>query len=94
MLCDEWPGIEEFFEPGKEIIVIDSPEEVVAAIALHDEASRKQIGAAFHARALHDHTYAQRAADAEQAFRECLQRKKTAIVQSETGVTAMTGEVA
>ena len=94
MLCDEWPGIEEFFEPGKEILVIDSAEELVAEIALHDEASRKQIGAAFHTRALHDHTYAQRAADAEQAFRECLQRKKTAIVQSETGVSAMTGEVA
>lgn len=94
MLCDEWPGIEEFFEPGKEILVIDSPEEVVAAISLHDEESRKQIGEAFHARALRDHTYAQRAADTEHALRECLQRKKTAMVQSETGVTAMTGEVA
>jgi len=94
MLCDEWPGIEEFFEPGKEILVIDSAEEVVAAMALHDEASRKQIGEAFQARALRDHTYAQRAADAEQAFRECLQRKKTAMVQSAAGVTAMTGEVA
>lgn len=94
MLCDEWPGIEEFFEPGKEILVIDSPEEVVAAMASHDEASCKQIGEAFHARALRDHTYAQRAADAELAFRECLQRKKTAMVQSAAGVTAMTGEVA
>ena len=94
MLCDEWPGIEEFFEPGEEILVIDSPEEVVAAISLHDEASRKKIGEAFHARALRDHTYEQRARDAEQAFRECLQRKKTAMVGSAAGVTAMTGELA
>jgi spore maturation protein CgeB len=94
MLCDEWPGIEEFFEPGKEIIVIDSPEEVVAAIALHDQGSRQQIGHAFHARALRDHTYAQRARDAEQAFRECLQRKKSAMAQGAANVTAMTGELA
>lgn len=94
MLCDEWPGIEEFFEPGKEILVIDSPEEVVAAISLHDDASRKQIGEAFHARAVRDHTYEQRARDAEQAFRECLQRKKTAMVGSAAGVGAMTGELA
>jgi len=94
MLCDEWPGIEEFFEPGKEILVIDSAEEVVAALALHDEPKRKEIGQAFHARALRDHTYAQRAKDAEQAFRECLQRKKTSMVQSAAGITAMSGEVA
>jgi len=94
MLCDEWPGIEHFFEPGKEILVIDSPEEVVAAISLHDESVRKQIGRAFHARALRDHTYAQRASDAEQAFRECLERRKTSVVASAAGITAMTGEVA
>jgi spore maturation protein CgeB len=94
MLCDEWPGIEHFFEPGTEIIVIDSPEEVVAAISLHDEAARKHIGEAFHARALRDHTYAQRAKDAERAFRECLQRKNRSLAQSEHTATAMTGEVA
>jgi len=94
MLCDEWPGIEHFFEPGKEIIVIDSPEEVVAAISLHDEASTRQIGQAFRARALRDHTYAQRAKDAETAFGDCLQRKKTANVQSAPRLTVMTGEVA
>jgi spore maturation protein CgeB len=94
MLCDEWPGIEEFFEPGQEILVIDSAEEVVAALALHDEPRRKEIGQAFHERALRDHTYALRAKDTEQAFRECLQRKKTAMVQSAAGITAMSGEVA
>jgi spore maturation protein CgeB len=94
MMCDEWPGIGDFFEPGKEILVIDSAKEVVAALALHDGSSRRQIGLAFHARALRDHAYAQRAKDAEQAFRECLQRKKTAMVQSAAGIKAMTGEVA
>jgi spore maturation protein CgeB len=94
MLCDEWPGIEHFFEPGREIIVIDSPEEVVAAISSHDESARKQIGQAFHARALRDHTYAQRAKGAEHAFLECIQHHKKAVAQNPAGVSAMTGEVA
>ena len=94
LLCDEWPGIDDCFEPGKEIIVIDSPEEVVAAISLHDEVARRQMGEAFHARALRDHTYEQRAKDAELAFRECLKRKKTATIAGAAGIPAMTGEVA
>lgn len=94
MLCDEWPGIEHFFEPEKEILVIDSAEEVVAALASHDEQSRRRIGQAFHARAVRDHTYAQRAAEAEAAFRECLQRRKNARAQTVPTVSAMTGELA
>jgi spore maturation protein CgeB len=94
MLCDEWPGIDEFFEPGKEILVIDSPEEVVAEFALHSEDSRRQIGEAFHARALRDHTYARRAKQAEDAFRECLGRRKNIRDRSVRGLPSLTGEVA
>ena len=90
MLCDAWPGIEQFFEPGREILVIDSAEEVVAAISLHGEEARKQIGHAFHERALRDHTYAQRAMDAEQAFSECLHQR----MRRASEVAAMTGEMA
>jgi spore maturation protein CgeB len=94
MLCDEWPGIDEFFEPGREILVVDSPEEVVAELALHSEESRRRIGEAFRARALRDHTYAQRAKQAEDAFRECLERRRVARGQGLAGVPAFTGEVA
>jgi spore maturation protein CgeB len=94
MLCDEWPGIDEFFQPGTEILVVGSPEEVVAEFALHGEDSRRKIGQAFHARALRDHTYAQRAKQAEHAFRECLERRKMVRGQSAPGVPELTGEVA
>ena len=94
MLCDEWPGIEEFFEPGKEIIVIDSPEEVVAALASNDDEARRRIGAAFHARALRDHTYARRAKDAEAAFHQCLQNRRQVAKQSVQREPAITGGVA
>jgi len=94
MLCDEWPGIDEFFAPGREILVVDSPEEVVSELTLHNEESRRQIGQAFHARALRDHTYAQRAKQAEKAFHECLQRRKIVQGGSIAGEPALTGEVA
>ena len=33
VITDRWAGLEEFFEPGKEIIVAESTEDVVRAIA-------------------------------------------------------------
>jgi spore maturation protein CgeB len=75
MLCDAWPGIDDCFEPDKEILVIRTAEDVVKAIKLHDAEARRRIGAAFHARALRDHTYQQRALQAEHALRDCIDAK-------------------
>ncbi len=76
LLCDDWPGISDCFEPDSEILVVKNAEDVVAALTRYDLAQRKQIGAAFHARGLADHTYAQRAAQADYAFRECHARRQ------------------
>ena len=78
LLCDDWPGIDDCFEPGAEILVVKSAQDVVDALASHDDAARRRIGAAFHARALRDHTYAQRAVQAEAAFRFCLEAREPA----------------
>ena len=86
MLCDDWPGIEDCFEPGKEILVVRSAHDVVDALHRYDSAARKQIGEAFRARALRDHTYAQRAAQAEAAFLECLARREGAAQEAVTNV--------
>lgn len=94
MMCDEWPGIDEIFEVGKEILVIDSPEDVVAALSSHDAGSRRRIGEAFHERAIRDHTYAIRAKEAEEAFRQCLLRRKRPATERPADVSAMTGELA
>ena len=75
MLCDDWPGLSDCFEPDSEILVVKHAEDVVRALHTHDAASRKQIGAAFHARGMRDHTYAQRAAQADYAFRDCAARR-------------------
>jgi spore maturation protein CgeB len=78
LLCDDWPGIDECFEPASEIIVIRSAEEVVSALDRYDINARMRIGEALHRRALRDHTYAQRALQAEEAFMECLEGRKPA----------------
>ena len=79
LLCDDWPGIDDCFEPGKEILVVRNAEDVVAALTRYDGAARREIGAAFHTRALRDHTYAQRARQAEQAFLQCLATRAASV---------------
>jgi spore maturation protein CgeB len=89
MLCDDWPGISDCFEPGTEILVVRHAEEVAAALHQHDDAARRRIGAAFHARGLRDHTYEQRAAQADIAFRECLARRRGTLGPQQRSLATM-----
>lgn len=75
LLCDEWPGIDHFFAPGKEILVIRTAEDVADALTQYDDVARRRIGSAFRERALRDHTYAQRARDILSALEECLSKR-------------------
>ena len=79
MLCDDWPGIDDCFEPGKEILVVRSAEDVVKALERYDLDDRTRIGEAFHARGLRDHTYEQRALQAEKAFLDCISRRDLSV---------------
>jgi spore maturation protein CgeB len=74
MVCDNWPGIEECFEPGREILVVNNAEDVVDLLRRLTDSDRTKIGKAFRARALRDHTYALRAAQAEAAFLDGMSR--------------------
>ena len=76
LLCDEWPGLDDCFEPGKEILVVRNAEDVSLALHRNDAAARRRIGEAFHARALRNHTYEFRALQADFAFRDCLARRQ------------------
>jgi spore maturation protein CgeB len=79
MLCDDWPGLDDCFVPGEEILVVRNAEDVAAALHNTAGTQRKALGESFRARALADHTYAQRAAQADFAFRECLERRRGAL---------------
>jgi spore maturation protein CgeB len=66
LITDNWRGIEKFFEPGREILVADSAEEIAGYLRGTSAAKARALGEAMHRRALAEHTYAQRAAEVDQ----------------------------
>lgn len=68
-ITDAWEGIEEFFEPGGEVLVAKSPEEVARYVREVEEESARAIGAAARRRALRDHDYAGRARQVDEVLR-------------------------
>ena len=62
MLSDTWEGIERFFTPDREILLVQTPEDVLAALARPAE-ELAAIGLAARARALREHTAAHRAGE-------------------------------
>jgi spore maturation protein CgeB len=67
VVTDAWTGIETFFQPGSEILVAASPEEVVHHLRATTTEQAVQIGQAARRRVLRDHDYRSRAALLEQA---------------------------
>jgi spore maturation protein CgeB len=68
VITDAWRGIDTFFTPGSEILVIHSAAELVETLRETPRARAQQIGAAARARVQRDHTYAARAAVLESAL--------------------------
>jgi spore maturation protein CgeB len=67
VLSDWWQGLDEFFEPEREILIARTTDEAVAAAELPREALRR-VGRAARDRALGQHTAAHRAAELEAAL--------------------------
>jgi spore maturation protein CgeB len=65
ILSDAWSGLETLFEPGREILLATSPDEVLRQLRELPEARRRAIGAAGRARVLRAHTAAHRALELE-----------------------------
>lgn len=67
ILTDDWPGLDEFFEPGAEILIARTTDEAMAALALPD-ATLNAIAVRARARALARHSARARADEMVQAF--------------------------
>jgi spore maturation protein CgeB len=65
LITDDWEGIDEVLEPGREVLVACDGEHVAELLAGLDRARAGAIGAAARARVLAEHTYAERAAQVE-----------------------------
>jgi spore maturation protein CgeB len=60
VLSDWWPGLDSFFEPGKEIFIAHSRADALSTLDLHPESLRR-VGVAARARVLAEHTSEHRA---------------------------------
>jgi spore maturation protein CgeB len=61
IISDDWAGIEEFFEPGKEILVAKDGAAVLEILSCLTASRARFIGEAAYRRAIEEHTYSQRA---------------------------------
>jgi spore maturation protein CgeB len=67
---DDWPGLDTLLEPGQELLLVESGQQMQEEIERlrADPAARARIGEAARTRVLREHTYEQRAAQLESAL--------------------------
>ena len=65
MISDVWDGLETLLEPGREILLAEDPQTVLAALTAMPEARRRALGEAGRGRILAAHTAAHRARELE-----------------------------
>ena len=70
VISDEWPGLERFFEPGREILVARSADDVLRWLGDVRESERRAIGERARVRVRTEHTAAHRALELERWVRE------------------------
>ncbi|HEY8550244.1 MAG TPA: glycosyltransferase [Vicinamibacterales bacterium] len=84
LLSDRWDGIDTFFEPDGELILVDDADAVLAALELPEE-TRRRTGRAARERVLNSHTAAHRAEALERALDRARDRAASAPASHATG---------
>lgn len=73
VISDRWTGLDTLFEPGREILLPDTPGEVVSILSSGDEAARRSVAERARQRVLTRHTARHRAEELERAIEEARQ---------------------
>jgi spore maturation protein CgeB len=76
LITDAWEGIEQFLKPEDEVLVARDGLDVAEQLRSLTRERARAIGQAALARVLREHTYAQRAVQADQVLREELAAKR------------------
>ena len=79
IITDYWLGIDFFFEPGKEILVARSGDEVKEILSSLSPEKAKQFGQAALKKVLDKHTYAHRATELDRILKKELLQAKAAV---------------
>jgi spore maturation protein CgeB len=69
LITDAWEGVEQFLEPGREILVAETGEDVAGYLGSLSEKQARALGAAAARRVIAEHTYAHRAGQVDAIFR-------------------------
>src|SRR5262245_20368533 len=77
IITDAFDGIENFLEPGEEVLVARDGREVAGWLRALTPRTARAIGERARARVLREHTYERRAAEADQLFRSLLAGKRS-----------------
>lgn len=93
IMTDKWPGIEEFFQPGEEIFVVDSSDEARRVIEMRP-AEQRAVADAGRRRALREHTAAHRAGELEALLDEAAIRLRNKARSRRPSRAATSAEVA
>ncbi|MGZ5123094.1 MAG: CgeB family protein [Burkholderiales bacterium] len=87
VLSDWWEGLDEFFEPGGEILIARTPDDVIRAMSLRADELRR-IGEAARARVLREHTAMHRARELCELLEIRMHRTSARSACSEPAATA------
>jgi spore maturation protein CgeB len=75
LLSDRWPGLEEVFAPGEEILIVDELADVRRALREVGDEQRRRLGEAARRRVLLNHTSTARAAELESHLAEASEQR-------------------
>jgi spore maturation protein CgeB len=84
IISDYWPGLETFFELGREVLTASSAEEVLAYLKDIPEKERRAIGESARLRVLAEHTSERRAIELEEYVAEVMQTTATTQADPQT----------
>lgn len=90
VMTDRWPGLDSFFRPGSEILVVESTDDVERILCHLGEEERRAIGERARQVVLERHTTAQRAAELERVIaerRDARSRQRARIAHAFGGVS-------
>jgi spore maturation protein CgeB len=76
IISDWWQGLDQFFAPGKEIIVAESSEDVLRAITSMSDEQRRTMADRARARVLEQHTASHRAIELEKYICEAAEHRR------------------
>jgi spore maturation protein CgeB len=77
IMTDKWPGLETFFTPEREIVVVEGTHQVIQTINDFPEERRRDIAAAGRQRLLRSHTPQHRARQVEDYYMEAMVGRRT-----------------